>query len=254
MVSRVRTNAVAYFPAIHSEQPTRGRPRKYGEKVRLRSLFADPDSMQKEKSPIYDEKGVEILYRSLDLLWRPVGILVRFVLVIHPDRGKIILMGTDLSLPPLEIIRIYGLRFKIELSFKQALRVLGTYAYHFWMMAMTPIRRRSGNQYLHRKPENYRKAVVRKILAYQRYIQVGVIAQGLLQYLSVVFPKQVWASFGSWMRTIRQDLCPSELVTATALRQSLPEFLLDSSNGPILVKFIRERLDLTRAEALRFAG
>src|ERR1019366_1623734 len=118
------------------------------------------------------------------LLWRPVGILVRFVVVLHPLRGAILLMCTDLTLSPLDIIRIYGLRFKIEVSFKQALHVIGAYAYHFWMAAMTPLRRVSGNQYLHRKSDDYRDAVRRKIAAYHRYIQLGLIAQGLLQILS----------------------------------------------------------------------
>ena len=40
---------------------------------------------------------------------------------------------------------------KIEVSFKQAIHTLGTYAYHFWMAEMTPIRRRSGDQHLHRR-------------------------------------------------------------------------------------------------------
>jgi hypothetical protein len=38
-------------------------------------------------------------------------------------------MSTDLTLSPLDIIRICGLRLKIEVSFKQALHVLGAYAY-----------------------------------------------------------------------------------------------------------------------------
>jgi hypothetical protein len=33
---------------------------------------------------------------------------------------------------PLDVIILYGYRFKIELSFRHALHVVGSYAYHFW--------------------------------------------------------------------------------------------------------------------------
>jgi len=136
--------------------------------------------MQSAESPVYGEKGVQLRYHSMDLLLRPHGILVRFVAVIHPLRGSALYMSTDLTLSPLKIIYLYSLRFKIEVSFKQAIRTIGAYAYHFWMKAMTPIRRGSGNQYLHKKTDKYRESVKRKINAYHRFIQIGLIAQGLL--------------------------------------------------------------------------
>lgn len=253
LISRAKSNAVAYFPP-GAFPKKRGRRKKYGQKIKLKTLFENPDSMQTAESPIYGEKGVDIRYRSLDLLWRPVGILIRFVAVIHPVRGKIILLTTDLTLLTLDIVRLYGLRFKIEVSFKQALRTLGVYVYHFWMKAMTPLKRMSGNQYLHRKTKDYRKSVLRKLSAYHRYIQIGLIAQGLLQYLSSTFPKLVWSSFGSWIRTIRPGIFPSEQVTAIALRNSLPEFLAVSGKNTILAKFITNRIDVSRYEGLRLTG
>ena len=257
LVTRVKSNSVAFFPTSPppANRPrSKGRPRKYGKKIKVAALLKDADQLQEAPSPVYGEKDVILRFRAADLLWRPVGILVRFVVVLHPQRGAILLMCTDLTLSPLDVIRIYGLRFKIEVSFKQALHVIGAYAYHFWMAAMTPLRRVSGNQYLHHKSDAYRDAVRRKIAAYHRHIQLGLIAQGLLQILSATQPKLVWQSFGSWIRTIRPGLAPSEQVVAVALRNTLPEFLATAAKTSILVKFIQDRLDLSRTEGTSLAA
>ena len=247
LISRVRSNAVAYLAPPPQPKPKRGRPRMYGDKIPLRSLMDDPDAMQILDSPVYDDRGVQLRVRCADLLWRPVGILVRFVAVIHPTRGRCILMSTDLDLTPLEIIKIYGYRFKIEVSFKGSLRVVGAFLYHFWMCSMTPIHRGSGNQYLHMKATSYRDAVRRKLEAYHRFIQLALIAQGIMQCLATTVPNLVWTHFGSWLRTARPGICPSEFVVSTALRHSLFHFLSDCSPAPAIAKFILLRMDPSKA-------
>jgi len=255
LLTRVKSNAVAYAPATPKKgRKKKGRPKTYGKKIKLKSLLWDTKSMQQVASPVYGERGVTIQYRVRDLLWRPARRLVRFVAVIHPTRGSCILMCTDASLSAVDIIRLYGLRFKIETSFKQATRQIGSFAYHFWMKDMTPLRYRNGNQYLHRKSAEYRDRVKRKINAYHAFIQAGVVAQGLLQYLAVVAPKLVWESFGSWLRTIRPGIPPSEFVVANALRQTLPEFLVGPSKNDSLTKFIVDRQDIEKMRIFRLAS
>jgi hypothetical protein len=255
LVTRVKSNAVAYAPATPKKGPKKkGRPKTYGQKKKLKSLLKDPKSMLQVASPVYGEHNVILRYCVRDLLWRPVGLLVRFVAVIHPTRGACILMCTDTTLSAVDIIRLYGLRFKIECSFKQAVRQIGSFAYHFWMKDMIPLRYRNGNQYLHRKSTDYRSRVKRKMRAYHAFIQAGVVAQGLLQYLAVVAPKLVWDSFGSWLRTIRPGIPPSELVVANALRHTLPEFLLAPAKSDSLTKFITDRQDTQNMRIFRLAS
>jgi hypothetical protein len=253
LITRVKSNAVAYAPALPCAK-LRGRPRIYGTKVALKSLLTDSTPEQSASSPVYGEQNITITYRVRDLLWRRAGRLVRFVAVVHPTRGSCLLMCTDLSLSAVDIIRLYGLRFKIEHSFKQAVRVIGSFGYHFWMQDMEPTRRRSGDQYLHRKSITYREAVKRKVHAYHVFIQAGVICQGLLQYLSAAFPGLVWAAFGSWLRTIRPGISPSELVVTHALRQSLPDFLLSCGEEQCLAKFITGMQDANAYEPFRIAS
>ena len=254
LISRMKSNAVAYVPHIQSGPRKKGRPRIYAKKIALKSLFKDKQALQHIPSPVYGEHNVTLQYRTCDLLWRPAARIVRFVAVIHPTRGCILLMCTDITLSAIQIIRLYGLRFKIEHSFKQAVRVIGTLAYHFWMMTMKPLRRKNGNQYLHREPLDYRNAVKRKINAYHQFIQAGIVSQGLLQYLAAVFPKLVWASFGSWLRTIRPGIPPSELVVATSLRQCLPQFLLDTAQSNNFAKFIIDRQHPDEMGLFRLTG
>ena len=254
LITRSRSNTVAYFPASRPKTPRRGRPKLYGKKVRLKDLAEELSEFSKALSPCYNDSGVELLYRCIDLLWKPVGKLVRFVIVHHPQRGIIFLLSTNRELNPLEIIELYSYRFKIEVGFKQAIHTLGSYAYHFWMKTMTPIRASSGNQHLHMKTEYYRQMVRRKMNAYHLHVQLGCIAQGLLQHLSLNFGTQVWKQFQGWLRTMDPTRPPSELVTGQALRDRLPEFLDVLAREPNAKKLLRKSRMPLRRRRLRKAA
>ena len=249
LVTRAKSNAVAYLQVPDVPLRGKGRPRLYGDKVSLKDLAKDPAAFTSAPSPVYGENGVTIRYRCEDLLWRPVAHLVRFVIVHHPLRGTIFLLCTDLSLAPLEILQLYGYRFKIELGFRQAVHVLGAYAYHFWMADMKPLRRGDGDQYLHRTTDAYRTAIRRKLRAYHVHVQLGCIAQGLLQHLSLNHTAEVWRCFRSWLRTMNPALPPSELIVANALRTAIPTFFSFPKSDPILKKIIDNyyRFDLDSA-------
>ena len=255
LISRAKSNSVAYLPAqqmTHSRKP--GRPRLYGRKIHVRNVWHLDEHFESAPSPVYGEKGIEIRYLSHDLIWRPAGRKIRFVWVDHPHRGRIILVCTDRTLDPLKIIALYSYRYKIELSFKQAMHTVGSYGYHFWMKNMTFPSKKSGNQYLHRKPETYRSGVQRKLNAYHRFVQLGCIAQGLLQYLALHFHHTVWNHFRSWLRTMDKTSPPSEAVVAQAMRSALPEFLLVSVQALNVVKFLMDAMESERYEGFCQTG
>ncbi len=245
----------AYFhaPAIKGKRP-RDRPKKFGWHVKLKELFNSAHPVLRIASPVYGEKNVTLKVRSFQLLWKPAGRLVHLVLVDHPTRGKIIMITTDLELQVEEVIRLYGLRFKIELGFKQASQVIGTFDYHFWMKEMVPLKRRNGYQYLYMKTPEYRHQALEKVRSYPIHLIMGIISQGLMQYLSACHTEQVWISFGSWLRTICAGVAPSERVVSLALQNTLPEFLLVNSPYNNLVKFVTDHQDPCRAYAMGIAA
>ena len=254
VVSRVRSNASACYPAIQPEKRKRGRPAKYGKKIALQSLFEQTELFSSVTTSIYDEKEIPIRYYAIDLIWGRTKGLVRFILVDHSTRGRVIFMCSDLSLDPLLIIKAYGYRFKIEVAFKSALHVIGVYAYHFWMKTMVPIRRFSGNQYMHKKSLKYRNSVKRKFNTYHIYVTAGCIAHGLILHLCMNHSALVWKKFGTWMRTMKTHEAPSEFVAANALRRTLPEFIAGTPHEHPFRKFLIENSCSGQDGVLSLAG
>jgi hypothetical protein len=74
--------------------------------------------------------------------------------------------------------------------------------------------------------------------AYHVYVQLGCIAQGLLQHLAINHTAEVWGCFRSWLRTMNPAMPPSELIVASALRTTLTAFLAVPALAPDLTKII----------------
>lgn len=250
LVVRVKSNVVAYRRAQQRPVNKRGRPKKYGEKVKLMALFKDKPRFTTGTISGYGNEETEVEFYSEDLLWKPVGRIVRFVLVIYPNKGRCILMTTDLSLDPLQVIEMYTKRFKIEESFKQSVHTIGAFDYHFWLKPMERIKRGSGNQHLHRESQEYREAVKEKIESYNRFVAIGAVAQGFMQYLSTYFPAEVYA-LSPWLRTRTKSGHPSEATVSQALRDALPEFRASTTDTSALRKILTECQRENRSSAVR---
>lgn len=168
--------------------------------------------------------------------------LVLFVLTRHPVRGDSIVMSTDLCADPVSLIMGYGFRFRIEVFFKMAVHQVGAFLYRFWLKIMAPRKRSSGDQHLQFAAKDLQEKIRRKLDTCHLFMQAAFIAHGLLQYLSIKCHQTVWSGFGTWLRTIRANTLPSEMLVALALSGSYAEFLEDGQHCPIFMKFMREKL------------
>lgn len=156
IITMMKRNATAYYPP-EIKQRGRGRPKKYGVSVKLFDLFNQSLTFTPASMP--NDPKVVIEYCVLKLLWKPLGSLAMFVLVKHPTRGHSIVMSTDLTIQPLELILGYALRFKIEVLFKQAVHQLGAFMYRFWLKAMMP---KNAEKEMETLPYNLRQKNLKK--------------------------------------------------------------------------------------------
>jgi hypothetical protein len=248
LVTMMKKNAVAYYPAKIEPKGHRGRPKKYGKKTKLFDLFKT--ELPFIKAPMPGNSKLMIEYYQIQLLWKPLGELVQFVLTRHPTRGEAVAMSTDLTLDPLCLIFAYSLRFKIEVMFKQAVHQAGVFLYRFWLRLMSSRKRGSGDQNLQFAPKRVKEKIANKVRAYHLFILLGFIAQGLMQHLSIHYRDIVWKNFGTWLRTVRVGTLPSEMVVASAMKNTYAEFLIEGEYGGIFKKFMRDKVDIKRLRYL----
>ena len=207
VVTRAKSNVVAY------EDPPpktgkRGAPRKFGAKLKLYELFEQQaESFQKAAIEIYgDQKTIQFL--CLDLIWKPIKEKIRFVLI-KDDGNVFILMCSDLTLSPEDIITAYSYRFKIEVNFKVVKHVIGAFFSHFWTSAWPEIGSANQSDLSSCESTRQKKLITDTMNAIEGFVNFGCIAAGILQILSLNFHESIWTRYTGWLRTVSSPI-PSE--------------------------------------------
>ena len=80
------------------------------------------------------------------------------------------------------------------------------------------------------------------------------VPKGFLQHLAINFRNTVWTQFKSWLRTMKTDLVPSEMVVSYALKSSFLDFLVNTNTEPELKKFILDRVKSDRIPGVVMAA
>jgi hypothetical protein len=217
ILTRAKKNVVAYGDPPPQKKRQRGRPREYGQKLKLTSLFdskAPQYAFQKTRAEIYGSRET-MRHLTLDLRWKPVKAKVRFILV-ETSRGRIILITSDLNLDPATAIHLYCRRVTIETLFDTLKNTLGGMNYHFWSHYLSPASRRpQKNKMLTHSSSNLVRTR-NTLAAIEKFVNVQLLVIGMLQLIARQFPREVKRKARCWLRTVSTST-PSEFVTQTAL-------------------------------------
>jgi hypothetical protein len=227
IVTRAKTTAVAYTTPTPPKVKKRGQPRKYGDKIALYSMFSNMAKFTETTMVLYGKK-TRVRYLCLDLIWRPVKRLIRFVLV-ETDRGRCILISSSLTLTPEEIIHIYALRFKIETSFAELKHDMGCFAYHFWTTAIPKRKKRKRaeepvDEFMKPRADMTRKAA-------DSFVCLGTIATGILTFIAFDHSQEIWSRYPGWLRTRRSSI-PTIATVKSAFYQDFHASLPHLSHLP----------------------
>jgi hypothetical protein len=200
--------------------PTRGRPRKYGDKVKLKDIFKTHQAQFLQASCRVYGHVETVSYLALNLMWKPIKGPVRFIFAIT-SRGPIVLMASDLTMEPLMAISLYCARVRVETMFWMLKGALGTFAYRFWSRYVPRHSRKpKKNADLKRPQVQHVPTIQQTWLACERFVMLGSIALGILQLIALKFRGPIWDSFTCYLRT-RSRALPSERTVKDVLAQEL---------------------------------
>lgn len=237
VITRAKRSTTAFTEPAPKPKGQPGAPRKYGESVKLYELFESAAKEFTEGEIFLYGKKQKVRYLCRDLIWKPAGEpkgavrLIRFVLVEIVGAGKrAALMCGDLDLSPEAIIRVYGLRFKIETSFDDLKNDLGCFDYHFWTKAL-PKKKKWKNVEIPADEKSILD-IKKASQAIEMHVCLCCIAAGLLTIIGFRYSREIWRAFPGWLRTIRSEV-PSIATTRSAFAQVFQGGMPDFQHLPV---------------------
>jgi DDE superfamily endonuclease len=224
LIVRAKNNYVAYFPPPERQATTRGRPRSYGDKIALMEVFDHRHLFTPVTCQVYG-RTEEVSIAALDLIWKPTGGLIRFVFA-HTRLGPLVLMCSDLQQDPIDALQLYCARVRVEVMFDVLKNLLVAFCYRFWSKHLPRHSRApKSNETLQGPATSHLESVSGRWRAYEGFVMLGAMAQGLLQLLAVKYPERVWAHFDAFLRTRSRPLPSEATVRHVIARMIRDDFL-----------------------------
>ena len=242
LVTKAKNNCVAYKKPIVPEKRGKGRPRVKGDKVHLKDLWENEKQFTSATAFVYGKEET-VKYYCINLLWgKGIYQELRFVLT-ELNGAKSILVSTDLSLSPVQIIELYARRFKIENCFREFKQQFGGFCYHFWtkkLPKLNKFKKKDIPDPVDQITDGHdRNLILGKLRAIEGFILVANIAMGITQMLSLSMPFQNEVMRSRYLRTVVETRI-SEATVMCYFRKTIFALLLQHADSPI-THFIREK-------------
>lgn len=170
-------------------------------------------------------------------------------------------MSSDTSLSPLEILKCYGIRFQIEFGFRVLKHLIGGFCYRFWSTLCRPEKAET-KQALKiidkEKEQVIAEKSLQKLTAIERFVNLGIIAQGILTYLAFTKDKWIWEIHhaSSWLRSYSSEIPSDETVQRVLQSYFLTTFSLQMvkdwvyTNQPQLFKLENKKAKVSKHPTL----
>lgn len=216
IITRAKSNVVGFKDPL-PKTGGRGRPRKYGLKLNLMELFETMSERFEDTTIELYGQCKTVSFLCIDLIWKPIGEKVRFILVCDGS-GQFILMSSDLTLSAYDIIRAYSYRFKIEVSFKVLKHLIGAFFYRFWTGVWPRVGKRTVSDLSAVCDKRSQRLIKQTTEAIEGFVNFACIATGILQIVALNFHQTIWHKYLGWLRTVTSTI-PSEEIVKSVIQE-----------------------------------